>query len=335
MPTRRPISFRMWAIIRTVVVLPFVPVTAMIGMRAGGAGREQRVDDRPRHVLRLALGRVGVHPEARRGVHLDDGAAVSPERAAAMSGAMRSMPATSRPTTCAAVSAISMLSGCASMRPVDRRAAGRHVAGQRELDPARPPAATSSSVEALRRGRAPRPRRRSVIRVSTFSWPMPRRGSRFAISTSCAHRVLAVARDRCRDALGDRRHAGRRSRARGSRCRDGRSRRRRRRRGSRPSRRRRPRRTASSERRSRRTPRPWLPSSGLTTTGSRCRRAASTAASAESHDLGPGHRQAGRIEQPVGEALVGRDVDARCRSSATSSSPGCAADGRPGPAGRG
>ena len=64
-PTRRPMSLRMWAIIRTVVVLPFVPVTAMIGMRAGGAGREQQVDDRPGDVLRLALGRVGVHPEAR------------------------------------------------------------------------------------------------------------------------------------------------------------------------------------------------------------------------------------------------------------------------------
>jgi len=33
-PTRRPMSLRMWLIIRTVVVLPFVPVTAMIGIRA-------------------------------------------------------------------------------------------------------------------------------------------------------------------------------------------------------------------------------------------------------------------------------------------------------------
>ena len=62
----------MWAIIRTVVVFPFVPVTAMIGMRADDAGREERVDDRPGDVLRLALGRVGVHPEAGRGVDLDD-----------------------------------------------------------------------------------------------------------------------------------------------------------------------------------------------------------------------------------------------------------------------
>ena len=35
MPTRRPISLRMWATIRTVVVLPLVPVTARIGIRAG------------------------------------------------------------------------------------------------------------------------------------------------------------------------------------------------------------------------------------------------------------------------------------------------------------
>ena len=43
MPTRRPMSLRMWAIMRTVVVLPLVPVTAMIGMRASGpAGRAGR-----------------------------------------------------------------------------------------------------------------------------------------------------------------------------------------------------------------------------------------------------------------------------------------------------
>ena len=65
----------MWAIIRTVVVLPLVPVTAMIGMRDGGAGREEQVDDRLGDVLRLALGRVGVHPEAGRRVDLDDRAA--------------------------------------------------------------------------------------------------------------------------------------------------------------------------------------------------------------------------------------------------------------------
>ena len=64
-PTRRPISLRMWAIIRTVVVLPFVPVTADDRDARRAARREERVDDRLRDVLRLALGRVGVHPEAR------------------------------------------------------------------------------------------------------------------------------------------------------------------------------------------------------------------------------------------------------------------------------
>ena len=55
----------MWAIIRTVVVFPFVPVTAMIGIRAGVPGGNSRSMTGLRDVLRLALGRVGVHPEAR------------------------------------------------------------------------------------------------------------------------------------------------------------------------------------------------------------------------------------------------------------------------------
>ena len=46
-----------------------------------GARREQRIDDRPGDVLRLALGRVGVHPEAGRGVDLDDRAAGLADRA--------------------------------------------------------------------------------------------------------------------------------------------------------------------------------------------------------------------------------------------------------------
>ena len=125
-------SFMMWAIMRTVVVLPLVPVTATIGMRAGAARREEHVDDRPGDVLRLALGGVGVHAEAGRGVDLDDRAA-GLAHGRAMSGEMKSMPATSSPTTWAAVSAISTLSGWAR-RAVDRGAAGAHVAGQRELD---------------------------------------------------------------------------------------------------------------------------------------------------------------------------------------------------------
>ena len=38
MPTLRPMPLKMWLIIRTVVVFPFVPVTAMIGIRDGVPG---------------------------------------------------------------------------------------------------------------------------------------------------------------------------------------------------------------------------------------------------------------------------------------------------------
>ena len=65
MPTLRPMPLKMWEIIREVVVLPLVPVTATIGIRDGGARREQHVDDRLGDELRLADRRVGVHPEAR------------------------------------------------------------------------------------------------------------------------------------------------------------------------------------------------------------------------------------------------------------------------------
>ena len=156
-PTRRPISLRMWAIIRTVVVLPFVPVTAMIGMRAGDAGREQQVDDRPGDVLRLALGRVGVHPEPGRGVDLDD-------RAAGLADGRRDVGADE--VDAGDVEADDLGRGLGDLdvvgvgldRPVDRRAAGRHVAGQRELDPrarragrrrARSPGARTSSSAAV------------------------------------------------------------------------------------------------------------------------------------------------------------------------------------------
>ena len=65
MPTLRPMPLKMWAIIREVVVLPLVPVTATIGTRDWRARREEQVDDRLGDVLRLADRRVGVHAEAR------------------------------------------------------------------------------------------------------------------------------------------------------------------------------------------------------------------------------------------------------------------------------
>ena len=154
MPTRRPISLRMWAIIRTVVVLPFVPVTATIGMRADEPGGNRRVDHRPGDVLRLALGRMGVHPEPGRGVDLDD-------RAAGLADRGRDVRADE--VDAGDVEPDDLRRGLGDLDvvgvgldgPVDRRAAGGHVAGQGELDPgalggtassSRPWRATSSSA---------------------------------------------------------------------------------------------------------------------------------------------------------------------------------------------
>ena len=99
-----------------------------------------------------------------------------------MSGQMKSMPATSSPTICAAVSAISTLSGCASIvrsidvPPVDMlpvSASLTQVPAGRTSSIAKPWPATSASAASS-----------TLIRVSTFSWPMPRRGSLLAMSTS-------------------------------------------------------------------------------------------------------------------------------------------------------
>ena len=102
--------------------------------------------------------------------------------ASVMSGQMKSMPAMSRPTIRAASSAISMFSGWASkvrsmeMPPVDMLP----VSASFTISPsfgtessACPWAASTSSAAAS-----------TLIRVSTFSWPTPRRGSAFVRSTS-------------------------------------------------------------------------------------------------------------------------------------------------------
>ena len=134
MPTRRPMSLRMWAIMRTVVVLPLVPVTARIGMRDAGAGREEQVEHRLGHVLRLADGRVGVHPEAGRRVDLDDGAALLADGDGDVghdevdAGHVEADHAGRR------LGDLDVLR-VGLDRAVDRRAAGGHVAGQGELDP--------------------------------------------------------------------------------------------------------------------------------------------------------------------------------------------------------
>ena len=74
----RPAVFMMCEIMRMVVVLPFVPVTATIGTRDWRAGREQHVDDRPADMPRVALGRIRVHAESGPGVDLDDRSARLP-----------------------------------------------------------------------------------------------------------------------------------------------------------------------------------------------------------------------------------------------------------------
>ena len=74
-PDGWPVILRMCATMRAVVVLPFVPVIAAIGMRARRARREEHVDHRAGDVARLALGRRDVHAEAGRGVDLADRAA--------------------------------------------------------------------------------------------------------------------------------------------------------------------------------------------------------------------------------------------------------------------
>ena len=94
-------------------------------------------------------------------------------------------------------------------RPVDGGAAGGHVAGQGELDPGArrrhgverpsPGRATSSSAAAS-----------SLIRVSTFSWPMPRRGSLVLDVDQLPDGVLAVAGHAGRHALRDGHHPCRR-----------------------------------------------------------------------------------------------------------------------------
>ena len=181
MPTRRPISLRMWAIIRTVVVLPFVPVTAMIGIRDGEpGGNRPSITGFATYCGSPSVGWVCIR---KPGAALTSTIAPPVSRTGvAMSGQMKSMPATSSPTIWAAVSAISTLSGWASIvrsievPPVDMlpvRASLTRVPFGGTSSSSKPWARTSSSAASS-----------SLIRVRTFSWPMPRRGSWFAMSTS-------------------------------------------------------------------------------------------------------------------------------------------------------
>jgi hypothetical protein len=110
---------------RVVVVLPFTPVTATMGMRpfspagksvstiASPTGREMPTDG-------------PVHPQPGGGVHFHDHAALLFQRPL-MSCATTSMPAMSRPTILAASTAAGGHGGVDPLGHVDRRAAGAQI----------------------------------------------------------------------------------------------------------------------------------------------------------------------------------------------------------------
>ena len=142
MPTLRPMPLKMWAIIREVVVLPLVPVTATIGIRlAAPGGKSMSTTGLAMNCGSPTVGWVCIR---KPGAALTSQIAPPVSRTGwVMSGQMKSMPAMSRPTIRAASSAISTFSGCASkvrsieMPPVDMLPVsvsltispfGRHVA---------------------------------------------------------------------------------------------------------------------------------------------------------------------------------------------------------------
>ena len=171
----------MWAIIRVVVVFPFEPVTATIGIREGVfCGKSASITGFATYCGSPSVGCVCIR---NPGAAFTSTIAPPVSRTGkVMSGARKSMPATSSPTTLAASSAISMLSSCASnvrsieMPPVDMLP----VATRRTRSPS---AGTSSSANPWLRTNSSA-LLSTVILVSTFSWPIPRRGSWFVISTS-------------------------------------------------------------------------------------------------------------------------------------------------------
>ena len=100
---------------------------------AGRARREQHVDHRLGDVLRVADRRVGVHPEAGRGVHLADRAAGLAHRLGDV-GADEVDAGDVEPDHPGRLLGDLDVLRVRLEGPVDRDAAGGHVAGQRELD---------------------------------------------------------------------------------------------------------------------------------------------------------------------------------------------------------
>src|SRR5215204_4525093 len=77
MPTVLPAVVKMWAIMRVMVVLPFVPVAA---------GGEEHVDDGHPHIARRPDCGVGVDRQTRLLVDLDDGPSLIVDRAGNVGG---------------------------------------------------------------------------------------------------------------------------------------------------------------------------------------------------------------------------------------------------------
>ena len=134
MPTRRPISFMMWPIMRTVVVLPLVPVTLTIGMRALDPGEKSRSMTGLATYCGSPSRRMGVHPKAGRRVDLDDRAALLAHGDADVghdevdAGDVEADDARRRLGDLDVV-------GVRVMGAIDGRATGRHVAGRGEHHP--------------------------------------------------------------------------------------------------------------------------------------------------------------------------------------------------------
>ena len=105
--------FMMWVTILAVVVLPLLPVTATMGMRdAAPGGKSMSITGLATYCGSPSVGWVCIR---KPGAALTSTIPPPVSRTGCpTSGQMRSMPAMSSPTTCAASSASSTLSGCAS-----------------------------------------------------------------------------------------------------------------------------------------------------------------------------------------------------------------------------
>ena len=113
MPTRLPLVLSKWAVSRTVVVLPFVPVTATTGMRA--LSPSANIVETIASPTGRALPKEGLRCMRKPGAAL---ISTIPARCSSIGlatvSATRSTPAMSRPTICAAVIMRAANSGCTS-----------------------------------------------------------------------------------------------------------------------------------------------------------------------------------------------------------------------------